>query len=103
MLALEEQQERRKADSEPVVTLDEQSGRPDGNKFALVFSSAAHKLPADVYFLYRHAQPASVVPEKCPAEIRDLIASHPDALFNDDDAQEIWNACRATMLNGGKP
>lgn len=44
------------------------------------------------------AQPAPVVPEKCPAEIRDLLASHTDALFNDDDAQEIWNACRAAML-----
>ncbi|EIX9605513.1 DUF551 domain-containing protein [Klebsiella pneumoniae] len=85
-------------DSEPVATLDVQSRRPDGNKFALVFSSAAHKLPDDVYFLYRHAQPAPVVPEKCPAEIRDLMASHSDALFNDDDAQEIWNACRAAML-----
>ena len=45
-------------DSEPVATLEVQSRRPDGNKFALVFSSAAHKLPDDVYFLYRHAQPA---------------------------------------------
>ncbi len=60
-LALLELQERRKADSEPVATLDVQSGRPDGNRFALVFSSAAHKLPDDVYFLYRHAQPAPVV------------------------------------------
>ncbi|WP_394346561.1 DUF550 domain-containing protein [Klebsiella pneumoniae] len=58
--ALRELQERRKADSEPVATLDVQSGRPYGNKFALVFSSAAHKLPDDVYFLYRHAQPAPV-------------------------------------------
>ena len=49
------------------------------------------------------AQPAPVVPEKCPAEIRDLIDSHSDALFDDDDAQEIWNACRAAMLSGGKP
>ncbi len=48
-------------DSEPVATLDVQSRRPDGNKFALVFSSAAHKLPDDVYFLYRHAQQAPVV------------------------------------------
>ncbi|HBR2684387.1 MAG: hypothetical protein E6Z14_25840 [Klebsiella pneumoniae] len=48
-------------DSEPVATLDVQSRRPDGNKFALVFSSAAHKLPDDVYFLYRHAQPVPVV------------------------------------------
>ena len=45
-------------ESEPVATLDVQSRRPDGNKLALVFSSAAHKLPDDVYFLYRHAQPA---------------------------------------------
>ncbi len=44
------------------------------------------------------AQPAPVVPEKCQAEIRDLISSHTDALFNDDDAQEIWNACRSAML-----
>lgn len=28
------------------------------------------------------------------------MASHSDALFNDDDdAQEIWNACRVAMLN----
>lgn len=47
------------------------------------------------------AQPAPVVPEKCPAEIRGLIASHSDALFNDDDAQEIWNACRAAMHQVG--
>ncbi|MGG8178068.1 hypothetical protein PGO67_18285 [Klebsiella aerogenes] len=47
------------------------------------------------------SEPAPVVPEKCPAEIRDLISSHSDALFNDDDAQEIWNACRAAMLQTG--
>ncbi len=43
-------------DSDPVATLDVQSGRPDGNKFALAYSSAAHKLPDDIYYLYRHAQ-----------------------------------------------
>lgn len=57
-----ELQERRKSDSEPVATLDVQSRRPDGNKFALVFSSAAQKLPDDVYFLYRHAQQPVVRP-----------------------------------------
>ncbi|HHQ5430503.1 TPA: ead/Ea22-like family protein [Citrobacter freundii] len=36
---------------EPIATLDVQSGRADGNKFALVYSSAAHKLPDDVYYL----------------------------------------------------
>lgn len=39
-----------------------------------------------------------VVPEECPADISVLMASHSDSLFNDDDAQEIWNACRAVML-----
>ncbi|HHQ8338953.1 TPA: DUF550 domain-containing protein, partial [Salmonella enterica subsp. diarizonae] len=41
---------------------------------------------------------APVVPEECPADISVLMASHSDALFNDDDAQEIWNACRVVML-----
>ncbi|HHV5057567.1 TPA: hypothetical protein ACUI37_001301 [Klebsiella pneumoniae] len=44
-----------------------------------------------------NSEPVPVVQEKCPAEIRDLLASHSDALLNDDDAQEIWNACRAAM------
>lgn len=43
-----------------------------------------------------------VVPEECPADISVLMASHSDSLFNDDDAQEIWNACRAAILSGGK-
>ncbi|HCD7251489.1 TPA: ead/Ea22-like family protein [Citrobacter farmeri] len=38
-------------ESNPIATLDVQSGRVDGNKFALVYSSAAHKLPDDVYYL----------------------------------------------------
>lgn len=38
-------------ESNPIATLDVQSGRGDGNKFALVYSSAAHKLPDDVYYL----------------------------------------------------
>ncbi|EBX6684430.1 hypothetical protein DS231_23340 [Salmonella enterica subsp. enterica serovar Richmond] len=50
--------------------------------------------------LYRHAQPVPVVPDECPAKIRELMASHSDALFNDGDAQEIWNACRTAMLQG---
>ncbi|WP_064579040.1 DUF3850 domain-containing protein [Klebsiella aerogenes] len=65
LLSIEREAMDREAamDSEPVATLDVQSGRPDGNKFALVFSSAAHKLPDDVYFLYRHAQ-QTVVPDR---------------------------------------
>ena len=102
-------------ESEPVATLDVQSRRHDGNKFALVFSSAAHKLPDDVYFLYRHAQPAPVVqyvplgdspydvPYSMPSNLRELIAEEIGILFSDDDAQGVWNVCRsAAMLNGGK-
>ncbi|MGF6234174.1 hypothetical protein ABIE02_000279 [Leclercia sp. 1548] len=48
------------------------------------------------------APSAPEVPKECPSEIRDLMASHSDALFDDDDAQEIWNACRAAMLQGAK-
>lgn len=53
--------------------------------------------------LYRHAQPVPVVPEEMPSNLRGLIEAHTDRLFDDDDAQEIWNACRAAMLSGGKP
>lgn len=48
-----------------------------------------------------NAPPAPIVPDECPVEIRELMASHSDALFHDGDAQEIWNACRAAMLSGG--
>lgn len=88
--ALRELQERRKADSEPVAEV--LSNRPGNDT-----STIDRALPVGTQ-LYRHAQPAPVVTEKCPAEIRDLISSHTDALFNDDDAQEIWNACRSAML-----
>lgn len=55
-------------------------------------------LPDGINYLYANPAPVHAVPEKCPTEIRDLMASHSDELFNDDDAQEIWNACRAAML-----
>ncbi|MCR1319985.1 hypothetical protein NR352_23965 [Enterobacter soli] len=67
-------------EAEPVATLDVQSRRPDGNKFALVFSSAEHKLPDDVYFLYRHAQPAPVVPEGLNPATTDLVLRFASAL-----------------------
>ncbi|MBW5948309.1 hypothetical protein CFM93_25450 [Klebsiella pneumoniae] len=98
---LRELQERRKADSEPVAWTDEQELRDvDRGGCGYLFTVNPVTPHADerrIILLYRHAQ-QPVVPENCPAEIRDLIASHSDALFNDDDAQEIWNACRAAML-----
>ncbi|WP_193160926.1 hypothetical protein [Serratia ureilytica] len=42
--------------------------------------------------------PAPAVPEKCPEHVRSLMNIHADDLFDDADAQEIWNACRAAML-----
>lgn len=92
-------------ESEPVFTLEvaraDYKGQKLGNHFGFITLDAARELKEGNYQLYA-AQPAPVVPEKCPAEISDLLASHSDALFNDDDAQEIWNACRSAMLNGGK-
>lgn len=90
-----ELQERRKADSEPVATLDVQSGRPDGHKFSLAYSSVAHKLPDDVYFLYRHAQQAPVVPD----DVRQALCKMDDEIIAELDAEE--SARRAAMLNGG--
>ena len=103
--ALTELQERRNAerDSKPVATLDVQSRRPDGNKFALVFSSAAHKLPDDVYFLYRHAQQPVVPPAIEPdyKVIKSILpTSNPDE-YACCIAADMWNACRAAMLQAG--
>ncbi|EAA9516291.1 hypothetical protein PZE02_003094 [Salmonella enterica subsp. enterica serovar Vitkin] len=104
--ALCELQERRKAamDSEPVGWTDEQELRSvekDGCGYLFKANPISPNAdPRRVIKLYRHAPPVPVVPEECPEEIRDLMASHSDALFNDDDAQEIWNACRAAMLKG---
>lgn len=66
-----------------------QAGRLPGSDFS--------NPPDGIVNLYA-APPAPAVPDECPAEIRDLMASHSDALFNDDDAQQIWNACRSAML-----
>ncbi|MEU4339621.1 hypothetical protein AB0F59_34135, partial [Micromonospora lupini] len=51
-----------------------------------------------VYSPLYTAPPAPAVPEKCPEHVRSLMNIHADDLFDDADAQEIWNACRAAML-----
>lgn len=95
-----ELQERRKAAATPVAWTDEVELRDvEANGFAYLFTVkpiTPHADPRRVIKLYAEP-PRLVVPEDCPSAIRDLIASHSDALFNDGDAQEIWNACRATM------
>lgn len=89
--------------ADPVVFTDERNLHhiARGRETSLIWGKQNQEV-GDIP-LYRHAQPAPVVPEECPEEIRDLMASHSDALFNDDDAQEIWNACRAAMLQGSQP
>ncbi|HHL7520059.1 TPA: DUF551 domain-containing protein [Klebsiella pneumoniae] len=94
------------------LPLDYLQGHKDGLEWASQLAEANHPDTGD--WLYDDpielakairkgpdvppVQPAPVAQEKCPAEIRDLMASHSDDLFNDDDAQEIWNACRAAMM-----
>lgn len=53
--------------------------------------------------LYRHAQPAPVVPEEIPkglaGQIVSLLAHNIGDKFL---AQKIWNACRAALLQGNQ-
>ncbi|HBY8505970.1 hypothetical protein BME88_19570 [Klebsiella pneumoniae] len=61
--------------------------------------------------LYRHAQPAPVVPEEATPDSIEILASgrcrdHVVYQWDEDQrnaAADSWNACRAAMLNGGKP
>ncbi|EHS8053939.1 DUF551 domain-containing protein [Salmonella enterica subsp. enterica] len=87
-------------DADPVVFTDERNLRhiAMGRETSLIWGKQNQEV-GDIP-LYRHAQPVPVVPDECPAKIRELMASHSDALFNDGDAQEIWNACRTAMLRG---
>nr|EKT9523065.1 hypothetical protein [Raoultella ornithinolytica]EKW7116231.1 hypothetical protein [Raoultella ornithinolytica] len=54
-----------------------------------------------IYAAYRHAQPAPVVPEEKPMP-NPLSMYAVDAVAAIAEAKG-WNACRAAMLNGGKP
>ncbi|MGX8076893.1 DUF551 domain-containing protein [Serratia marcescens] len=61
--------------------------------------SAEHATDNDYEFRVLYdAPPAPAAPEKCPEHVRFLMSMHADDLFDDADAQEIWNACRAAML-----
>lgn len=60
--------------------------------------------------LYRHAQPAPVVPEEATPDSIEILASgrcrdHVVYQWDEDQrnaAADSWNACRAAMLSGGK-
>ena len=89
-------------DLEPVAWTDTDELRDvknGGNGYLFAIGGEANKFadPRRQVMLYT-TPPAPTVPNECPAEIRELMASHSDALFDDEDAQEIWNACRAAML-----
>ncbi|MDV0623934.1 DUF551 domain-containing protein [Klebsiella variicola subsp. variicola] len=52
--------------------------------------------------LYRHAQPAPVVPVKIPGSVYQVIYQECGGFVDcDANAQTIWNACRAAMLQAG--
>ncbi|MCM5906142.1 DUF551 domain-containing protein [Klebsiella pneumoniae] len=93
-IALEELQERRNADSEPVAWL--LSG--GGAKNVVVFDSGnAYADPLrEVTPLYRHAQPVPVVPEE--KSIPNTLSMYAvDAVAAIAEVKG-WNACRAAML-----
>lgn len=88
-------------DGEPVFTLEvsqaDYKGQKLGNHFGFIALDAARKLKEGNYQLYRHAQPAPVVPD---AYVRD---EHGRMMLNGVCEPKIgfgtgWNACRAAML-----
>ncbi|SAU95091.1 hypothetical protein [Klebsiella pneumoniae] len=102
MLALEELQERRKAerDSNPVGWTDEAELRDvekDGCGYLFKANPITlHADPRRVILLYRHAQPAPVMPEEKP--IPNTLSMYAvDAVAAIAEVKG-WNACRAAML-----
>ncbi|WP_313438148.1 hypothetical protein [Atlantibacter hermannii] len=61
-MAAEIKQYRAAADK-PVAVVDIQSGRKDGNKFAVVFTREGQALPDDIYYLHAAPQVTSVQEE----------------------------------------
>lgn len=89
--ALTELQERRKANSEPVISIIIKDGWPEENTAAPIHG--APKLTDGTHELYAAPQPAPVVPPaKTAADFGGLSIAKAYG----------WNACRAAMLNGGK-
>ncbi len=89
-------------DSEPVAeVLSNRSGNDT--------STIDRALPVGTQ-LYRHAQ-QPVVPEEATSDSIEILASarrrdHAVFQWGEDQrnaAADSWNACRATMLSGGKP
>lgn len=81
------------ADSEPVAEITEDLGRLFVKIHYPTTLKAGDKL-------YRHAQPAPVVPEDIPDSVYEILcqACGGKAWMYSD---ALWNACRAAMLSGG--
>lgn len=77
-IALEELQERRKADTEPY-------GFTDGDRRGMIYKPEHSDRLSEPVPVYRHAQPAPVVPE--------LMVD-----WQENEFSAGWNACRAAML-----
>ena len=103
-------------DSEPVFTLEvaraDYKGQKLGNHFGFITLDAARELKEGNYQLYRHAQPAPVVSEEMTPEMMRSVQLNSElgayAASNLSGAYdlfaEFWKvACRAAMINGGKP
>ncbi|WP_194419455.1 hypothetical protein [Klebsiella quasipneumoniae] len=96
--------------SEPVAWTDEQELRDvekEGCGYLFKASPITpHADPRRVILLYRHAQPAPVVPEEATPDSIEILASarrrdHAVFQWNEDQrnaAADSWNACRAAML-----
>ncbi|HDK6982840.1 TPA: hypothetical protein MXA60_003837 [Klebsiella pneumoniae] len=92
-------------DSEPVAWTDEQELRDvDRGGCGYLFTVNPVTPHADerrIILLYRHAQPAPVVPvvpDEMPEELlKPLLIKWDEYEFSSLIAQDIWNACRAAM------
>lgn len=91
-IALEEPQERRKADTEPY-------GFTDGDRRGMIYKPEHADRLSDPVPVYRHAQPVPVVPTF--DEWLELSGNKPLGWVK-DVMRESYDACRAAMLNGGK-
>jgi hypothetical protein len=76
-----------------------------GTKNVVCFDSGnAYADPLrEVMPLYAHPAPVPAVPGEVPEWLKDKLVTICDMVEdNDEYCQDIWNACRAAMLNGGK-
>lgn len=93
-------------ESEPVFTLEvsqaDYKGQKLGNHFGFITLDAARELDEGNYQLYRHAQPAPVVPDELNTRTANDVMNEHLSWKDYGDAEVFciaWNACRAAMLH----